>query len=289
MRCLSLGRYSPGFGQGSSRCLRRRPETSRGFPASAVGTRNGMALATDLVRILVGMALAGIVCRGQVARTIEYQGRLYNMVFGYAMSVPDDYDSVITSSACLCRRRCLTLTTCHSVSMVPLDGDSTGRVECRTSNKPGKPRRLKERPFLGKTLGAMHFLETFEGRHNDLEIDGFRYNKSYYRKCAQRYSLVIDTWDRYHIITSVFEKRRYHALLIGLYRNDTRPLGWRRGGNLYSFTDSELNTTVLDDRTPDEATAFYMKKVNGEYKLIGDNNNLPNRSLCMHNVLNLEW
>ncbi|ROT67610.1 hypothetical protein C7M84_014300 [Penaeus vannamei] len=131
-----------------------------------------MAALAELARILAVLASAGLGARGQVARTIEDRGGLYNMVFGYAMTTPDDYDSVITSSGCVCRSRCLALAGCRSVSLVPLDGDAGGRVECRTSDKPARLLELKERPRLAKTPGAVHFLETF-----DVSEQGWKVNE----------------------------------------------------------------------------------------------------------------
>lgn len=60
---------------------------------------------------------------------------------------------------------------------------------------------------------------TDEGRHNDLEIDGFRYIRSYKHECSKESNPVIDTWERFHIITSVFEEKSDYSTFVLLPKN----------------------------------------------------------------------
>lgn len=81
----------------------------------------------------------------------------------------------------------------------------------------------------------------------------------------------------------------YKSLKVGLSHKAGGPMEWHRFGQVFPFTNYELNMTVVDDRKPDEWATFYLNKVENEYLLIGDNQNLPNKTLCMFNPLNLEW
>ncbi|XP_037786528.1 uncharacterized protein LOC119582387 [Penaeus monodon] len=264
----------------------RRGRTGR----RAVGV-GALLWAAVLVAVVASVAAAE-----KFVFTFKEKGSRFFLAKGFALAA--HYDVTVLPSACHCRRRCEVIPSCHSVSIVPR---GAGRVECRTSSRPGTLSQWSDRPALLQTSGATHILQTASSEWDEPEVDGM----FYYVKRHSSNSPLCDSGHEFATAKSptqyeIFKKHygTYNTpLWVGLRLHNVA------NTTVYKAYWENSTTTNPPEELPydqsglpssalyadhDDEYYFYLTKAGSEYEFHTSSPS-PKYTLCQANKLQLNW
>ncbi|KAK3855791.1 hypothetical protein Pcinc_037831 [Petrolisthes cinctipes] len=227
----------------------------------------------------------------------------YYKVYGYALGNEEDYKLIPVTTPCECRRWCQVSTKCHSVSVVKVAGVG---VECRVSNRPVGLTDINDRPRLNKTHQAMHFLSADQTTWEELGQTGVKFresgNRYYWSYCITNFCTglakclhgscsfaVLNTWDLLEDAVALVPAGR--ILSINLHRpavGEEAAWGEGFGRQAVLHSASEINTTTVNDKTPQLAYSGFTFSHDGRTFAFDGTKSTYRQCLCMDNPLNLE-